>query len=344
MKTITKFMTLCALFVGVNVSAQTYITSFPHSETFEEGDATAFTGGSVVSTNTNIGSVFTANTSTEVGTALFDGDTSTDGAQALTVGETDLFTISYTSYFGWLSIGKVATFSVKNSDGVELVSYGYNTSSCNLSSVKFCGNEVLESEVKIQSVYNASSDANGFVGGSKKQSYQSNEDYNTKVTITIAKSSASITFVNVFREVNLTLSAGFGEDVNVNLASINLGNEIADADRAPAIDNMTITKETAQSSIYTLKKVCSDVELSSEVVNGIVGDAIAVNNAPIFVGDKKYFYESDDSEGKTIASDGSTVVTITYREAETYSYSVKSSTGTTIAEGSNFEGECHFLI
>lgn len=339
MKTITKFMTLCALFVGVNVSAQTYITSFPHSETFEEGVPTAFLGGSVVS-GTEIGSVFTANTSTDVGTALFDGDQSTDGAQAITVGETDVFTISYTSYFGWLSNGKEATFSVKNSDGIELISYGYNTKAPNLTTVKICGgNNLLETPISLQSKYNDSKGANGITGNGSP--FRNIEDYNTKVTIVIAKSSASITFVNPSRGVNTTLSASIGSDVKVDLVSINLGNETASEDRGPAIDNMTITKETAQSSTYTLKKVCSGVELSTEELNGFVGNEIVVKEDAFFNSDKtkKYIYVSDDSEGKTIASDGSTVVTVTYREAETYSYSVKSSTDVVLAEGSNFEGE-----
>lgn len=337
-KTITKVMTFCALLLGVNVSAQTYISSFPHSETFEEGVATAFTGGSVVSA-TQIGSVFTANTSTDVGTALFDGDQSTDGAQALTVGETDLFTISYTSYFGWLNNGKEATFSVKNSDGIELISYGYNTHSQELTTVKICdGNNLLETPIFLQSKYNDSKPSNGLTHSNH---YRNIEDYNTKVTIVIAKSSASITFVNPSRGVNTTFSASIGSDVKVDLVSINLGNETANADRGPAIDNMTITKETAQSSTYTLKKVCSGVELSTEELNGIVGKAIVVKEDAFFNSDKtkKYIYVSDDSEGKTIASDGSTVVTITYREAETFSYSVKSSTDVVLAEGSNFEGE-----
>ena len=339
MKTITKFMTLCALFVGVNVSAQTYITSFPHSETFEEGVPTAFVGGSVAS-GTEIGNVFTANTSTDVGTALFDGDQSTDGAQAITVGETDVFTISYTSYFGWLSNGKEATFSVKNSDGIELISYGYNTKAPNLTTVKICGgNNLLETPIPLQSKYNDSKGANGITGNGSP--FRNIEDYNTKVTIVIAKSSASITFVNPSRGVNTTLSASIGSDVKVDLVSINLGNETASEDRGPAIDNMTITKETAQSSTYTLKKVCSGVELSTEELNGFVGNEIVVKEDAFFNSDKtkKYIYVSDDSEGKTIASDGSTVVTVTYREAETYSYSVKSSTDVVLAEGSNFEGE-----
>ncbi len=53
----------------------------------------------------------------------------------------------------------------------------------------------------------------------------------------------------------------------------------------------------------------------------------------------KYIYMSDDSEGKTIASDGSTVVTITFREAETYTYNVTDNLGNNLADGSAFEGD-----
>lgn len=69
--------------------------------------------------------------------------------------------------------------------------------------------------------------------------------------------------------------------------------------------------------------------------------------APIYNADrsKKYVYASDDSEGKTVLADGSTVVTITFREAETWSYSLNAvdSEGNTlkagIVTGTNFEGE-----
>ena len=54
---------------------------------------------------------------------------------------------------------------------------------------------------------------------------------------------------------------------------------------------------------------------------------------------KKYIYKSDDSEGKTIAGDGSTVVTLTFREAATYNYSLQSNLGETLASGSGLEGE-----
>lgn len=62
----------------------------------------------------------------------------------------------------------------------------------------------------------------------------------------------------------------------------------------------------------------------------------------IWVDGVKYVYESDDASGQTIASDGSTVVTVTFRVAETYSYTVYGTAGDTtfeIGTDSVYEGE-----
>lgn len=102
---------------------------------------------------------------------------------------------------------------------------------------------------------------------------------------------------------------------------------------------------TLATADYTLRYIDGEGnEFKTTTLSGVVTSTITLvesNKTALFNSDKtkKYIYVSDDSEGKTIASDGSTVVTVTCREAETYSYSVKSSTGTTIAEGANFEGE-----
>ncbi len=54
---------------------------------------------------------------------------------------------------------------------------------------------------------------------------------------------------------------------------------------------------------------------------------------------KKYVYKSDDSAGKTIAGNGTTVVTITFKEATTYNYSVVDNLGNELANGNAFEGD-----
>ncbi len=54
---------------------------------------------------------------------------------------------------------------------------------------------------------------------------------------------------------------------------------------------------------------------------------------------KKYIYVSDDSADKTIAADGTTVVTVTFREAAKYSYTAKSNAGTYSVTGEAWEGD-----
>ncbi len=59
---------------------------------------------------------------------------------------------------------------------------------------------------------------------------------------------------------------------------------------------------------------------------------------------KKYIYDSDDASSKTIAEDGTTVVTVKYREAAIYSYTLKAvdADGNELKEilnGTVFEGE-----
>lgn len=69
------------------------------------------------------------------------------------------------------------------------------------------------------------------------------------------------------------------------------------------------------------------------------------DKAPIYNADRtaKYMYKSDDAEGKTIAADGSTVVTVTFRAAEQWAYTLNATNGDgalgTAKTGTNFEME-----
>ena len=76
---------------------------------------------------------------------------------------------------------------------------------------------------------------------------------------------------------------------------------------------------------YIVKYVDQNgVELkTSETHSAEAGSAAVVlqtDKAPIYANDKKYLYVSDDSRGMTVANDGSTVVTVTFREAEVFTY------------------------
>ncbi len=108
-------------------------------------------------------------------------------------------------------------------------------------------------------------------------------------------------------------------------------------------------KQALLPSTYTIKYQDEDGNQIKEdaIVDGISGTSISIaasekNN---YVKDNVcYIYVSDDSEGKTIANDGSTVVTITYRKAAEYSYTVNAVDGEgnvlkVLSTGSYFETE-----
>ncbi len=119
------------------------------------------------------------------------------------------------------------------------------------------------------------------------------------------------------------------------------------------IDNLTITVEQDVRAYadYTVKYVdeSGTAIKDAAVYNGAVGDAISLVEADKISfknndNTKKYIYKSDDANGKTIAEDGSTVVTVVFREAVTYSYTANAVDGEgnvlkALAPGSNFEGE-----
>ncbi len=103
----------------------------------------------------------------------------------------------------------------------------------------------------------------------------------------------------------------------------------------------------ASTAKYTVKYVDGEgTEIKDQVeYEGTVGADASVPSSdknPIYANDKKYIYSSDDSDGKTIVEGGTTIVTVTFREAATYSYTVNSKCGElTLATTSTtgFEGD-----
>ncbi|MDE5850379.1 MAG: Ig-like domain-containing protein [Muribaculaceae bacterium] len=95
---------------------------------------------------------------------------------------------------------------------------------------------------------------------------------------------------------------------------------------------------------YTLDYVCDGKSIKSETHVGVVGSAITLNDLQIanfFNEDKtaKYIYVSNDVDGKKVAAGGSTVVTINYRKAATWNYTVTNNVNSNVEEGSVLEGE-----
>ena len=107
--------------------------------------------------------------------------------------------------------------------------------------------------------------------------------------------------------------------------------------RPSAFDNLKITTTegdySAATAKYTVKYLCDSEEIkeAKEYEGDVDSDATlsSADKANFFNSDEsaRYIYDSDDSEGKTIAADGSTVVTVNFRNAEMLIYTIKATCG-----------------
>lgn len=111
------------------------------------------------------------------------------------------------------------------------------------------------------------------------------------------------------------------------------------------IKNPTVTVtylDASQAATYTVKYVCGETEVKEATTGtGAIGSFYTVtedDKASCMFNDVKYIYVSDDAASQAIAGDGSTVITVTFREAEKYNYTLKNSFGDIIKEGTDWEG------
>ena len=118
------------------------------------------------------------------------------------------------------------------------------------------------------------------------------------------------------------------------------------------IKAIEVTEElqTVATAEYTVKYIANGNEIKESVTkSGVIGAPVILENTDkenFFNDDKsmKYIYVSDDASEKIIAEDGSTIVTIAFREAETYNYTINAVDAEgkqlkVLKTGSNFEGE-----
>ncbi len=170
--------------------------------------------------------------------------------------------------------------------------------------------------------------------------YARNTDYD--IQIVINQASGSISY-KIGTAEGTTVS-------NTTISNIEFGHYKAARENYainPKLKTISVVEEaqSATTAYYTVKYVCGENEIKTSASrSGVVGDVISLltsDKEPFFNSDnsKKYIYVSDDSENKAIESDGSSVVTVNFREAETYNYAVKTSFDEVISSGSTFEGE-----
>ena len=295
--------------------------------------------GATISNKTIVGEIGTMTWSSQWTTPAIENDMfrvgdMNDGVVALVgdaAGTKDIVTVTFDLGYVQLS-GKFAEFKVTDKNGNVLVDESVNMY-----------NSYFENEKNTFSF--ATSD---FVS-SKSDNPGMTADNKNSFTLTFNYATRKIngTVVNNKGTVNKVVDMPDGA---ASVASFAVRSNHSNAGRRCYFDNLRITTTIGDYSVtdanYTVSFVDENgTKIKEDIIrSGIPGSTIAATTGDKesffnVAGTMKYFYKSDDAEGKTIAEDGSTVLTITYREAETYNYTLKSSLGTTIYSGATLEGE-----
>jgi len=101
----------------------------------------------------------------------------------------------------------------------------------------------------------------------------------------------------------------------------------------PSADNVSYTVKFVDAAGNSIK--------DDATYDDAPGATIAVSDgdkANIVYNGVTYIYDEDDAEGQTVAEDGSTVITVKFREAELWSYALNEVCGETVARTTNGEG------
>jgi len=217
----------------------TDITSLPFKTDFSSSiDPFAKTDGAgVVNYNqaaTNVGHVLSVYNATA--TAAFTGGYTLKGTEQVAV--------SFTAYHGWFNQDRSSTIAIKNTAGETLVSYTYNKNSTLVTDVTFGSNRADGfSAFPGISKYDASYNANGFVGGTNARAYQTTAGYNPTITMTVS-ANGLVTFHFVCAAQGITRSYNAViRDRAINLGSIVITDNGDNADRGIGIDDLSITSQ-----------------------------------------------------------------------------------------------------
>lgn len=337
---------------GVN-SAFAQVSSFPVTENFDDGTNGIFSAGEIVNTS-NIGNVLATGKNMPI-TLDFDGDVNTDGNQPYTLKENENITFSYKEYNGSLGINTTTKMELKNSDGVVLVGYTYNTNKSVINDVVINGKTVEGfSEFAAQSIWSSTRGANGFNGNDKP--YLSKDDYNTIITISISQTGfATITFK--LNNIPKTFSGIIANNVKKDIKTFGFTSDVNNTDRRCAIDNFSITSEikAVQQASYTIKYVDessnelkTSVTRSSTVGSNVTATAADMETFYSLDNSEKYVYKSGNNEIKLAEDEASNVITLTFSKYTKFGYTINAKENGTdlgeVAKGETYSDDADIAI
>lgn len=114
------------------------------------------------------------------------------------------------------------------------------------------------------------------------------------------------------------------------------------SDKAPVLKITTVS--ASSTTKYTIKYVDAsgkDIKEAQEY-DGIIGQNFTASTedmAAVYTSDKKYIYESGNETKAAVKEATSNVITLKFREAATYKYTVKNNINNYAVSGTAFEGE-----
>lgn len=244
MMTITRYRYitkhLCLLFlllVGAQWAWADGITGLPYHADFSSS-IDPFNAGTCNSTNASIGSVLAVHNRTA--TATFTG--------GYTLRRSEVVTISFTAYHGYLNNGDGVTVTLYNTSDQPLISYHYHQPTQNITDVSFGGETVAGFEAFPGASFHSKDGsgnnryANGFTGGGKP--YQSGSGTNNPLVTMTVSGSGQVGFSIVCSSAGISQSfSDIIDDRAIDLGKIVVVDANDIEDRCFAMDDLSVTSQ-----------------------------------------------------------------------------------------------------
>ncbi len=286
-----------------------------------------------------------------VAAGLLVGTNAWGDSQTVTLTESALATLypnnEIVSYFDFVSMAKSWNDAAEGDKAAYAVTQGDATYKVNKIQLYQVSNPASMNILSVQSV--GTSNAFSWRWDTSKTKYGLWNWGNARIlSFAVTKGQIVVMEGGYTATATGSCAAGYAANSGYNTFTATEDGNIAFSTAGANVRALAILNPSASAVSYTVKYVD---ELGTEIKDATEGTGeegasitVTASEKASFknVGEtKKYIYKSDDSEGKTIAGDGSTIVTITFREAATYSYTVNAMNGETkleeLATGSAFE-------
>lgn len=235
---ITKHLCLLLLLiVGAQGAWADGITGLPYHADFSSS-IDPFNAGTCNSTNASIGSVLAVQNTTA--TATFTG--------GYTLRRSEVVTISFTAYHGYLNSGGGVTVTLYNKADEPLISYHYHHPTQNITDVSFGGETAAGFEAFPGASFHSKDGsgnnryANGFTGGGKP--YQSGSGTNNPLVTMTVSGSGQVGFSLVCSSAGISRSfSDIIDDRAIDLGKIVVVDANDNADRCFVMDDLSVTSQ-----------------------------------------------------------------------------------------------------